>query len=148
MGAPQYATAADYRTYCGLNENDPIPDNLTLLLTAAALAVREYTMTLFYQTDPNTGLPSDGGLADTFRDATCAQAAAMDALGIDPAMGGASQPNTAASKSISGASITYSSSEQQAAALLRQQVATGLAPAAVRILRAAGMPLNTPWRVG
>ena len=33
MGAPQYATADDYRTYCDLNATNPVPDNLTLLLT-------------------------------------------------------------------------------------------------------------------
>lgn len=149
MGAPQYATAADYRTYCGLNENDPIPDNLTLLLTAAALAVREYTMTLFYQTDPNTGLPSDGGLANTFRDATCAQAAALDANGIDPAMGGAYDPAMTASKSISGASMSSSGADQQATAMLRRQIATGLCPQSIRILRLGGaMTLTSPWRVG
>lgn len=142
-----YAVDSDYRSYCGIPDTGIVPSNLAQLLTAASWAVREATMTCFYQVDDN-GVPIDGMLSAAFRDATCAQAQAMDALGIDPAMGGASQPNTAASKSISGASITYSSSEQQAAALLRQQVATGLAPAAVRILRAAGMPLNTPWRVG
>ena len=142
-----YAVDSDYRSYCGISDTGIMPSNLAQLLTAASWAVREATMTCFYQVDDN-GVPIDGALSAAFRDATCAQVQAMDALGIDPAMGGASQPNTAASKSISGASITYSSSEQQAAALLRQQVATGLAPAAVRILRAAGMPLNTPWRVG
>lgn len=142
-----YAVESDYRSYCEIPDTGIMPSNLAQLLTAASWAVREATMTCFYKVDDN-GVPIDGALSAAFRDATCAQAQAMDALGIDPAMGGASQPNTAASKSISGASITYSSSEQQAAALLRQQVATGLAPAAVRILRAAGMPLNTPWRVG
>ncbi|MFT8442192.1 MAG: hypothetical protein ABF780_05715 [Bifidobacterium aquikefiri] len=143
-----YAVADDYRTYCGLSAADTVPANLTQLLRAASLAVREYTGTLFYQTDSD-GIPVDAILSAAFRDATCAQAQAMDALGIDPAMGGAIQPNTAASKSISGASVSYTTSEQQTAAQLREQVANGLAPIAIRILRASGaMLLTQPWEVG
>ena len=143
-----YAVADDYRTYCGLSATDTIPANLTQLLHTASFAVREYTGTLFYQTDSD-GVPLDPILSAAFRDATCAQAQAMDALGIDPAMGGAIQPNTAASKSISGASVSFTTSEQQTAAQLREQVANGLAPIAIRILRASGaMLLTQPWEVG
>ena len=143
-----YAGADDYRTYCGLSATDTIPANLAQLLHAASLAVREYTAIIFYRTD-GSGIPVDSILSAAFRDATCAQAQAMDALGIDPAMGGAIQPNTAASKSISGASVSYTTSEQQTAAQLREQVANGLAPIAIRILRASGaMLLTQPWEVG
>lgn len=143
-----YATADDWRTYNGLDEGAPIPANLAMLLQAGSLAVRTYTSVTVYHVD-DAGKPTDPFILQAFKDATCAHATAMDALGIDPDKGGAVSQDTYASKSISGASFTYNSAEQANLVALKQQVADGmLAPTARAILDAAGLNSTGPWRAG
>ncbi|MFT8358552.1 hypothetical protein [Bifidobacterium aquikefiri] len=142
-----YAIAADYKTYNGLKDDDAVPNNLTALLRAASLAVRRYTSVCVYSVD-DTGMPVDSTLRQAFMDATCAHATAMNKLGIDPDAGGAVDVNVTASKSISGASISYSAVEQENAAHVRQQIAIGIAPAARQILDSIGLNASGPWRAG
>jgi hypothetical protein len=142
-----YATDDDYRAYNNLAAEDELPDNVTSLLRAASLAVRMYTSVCVYLVDDGD-LPVEQSVRDAFRDATCAHATALNKLGIDPDKGGAVDVSVKASKSISGASFSYSTVEQENAAQVRQQVATGIAPSARQILDAAGLNSTGPWRAG
>ena len=142
-----YATEDDYREYNSLADGAELPGNLTSLLRAASLAVRTYTSVCVYLVGDDD-LPVDQSVRKAFQDATCAHATAMNKLGIDPDKGGAVDVSVKASKSISGASFSYSTVEQENAARIRQQVATGIAPAARQILDAAGLNSTGPWRAG
>lgn len=116
------------------------PDNAGALLRVASRLVDAATVTTVYATDSD-GRATDPRLLAALRDATCAQAAAWAALGIDPTKGPASDPGPAvvAAKSIGSASITYDRSGAQIAAQARAQAATTLAPEAWSILAAAGL---------
>lgn len=143
-----YATVDDWRTYNGLDEGAPIPANLAMLLQAGSLAVRTYTSVTVYHVD-DAGKPTNPFILQAFKDATCAHATAMDALGIDPAKGGVVEQNTYSSKSISGASFTFNTAEQTDIVELKQRIAAGvLAPTARAILDAAGLNAVGPWRAG
>jgi hypothetical protein len=142
-----YATKEEYKAYNNLDDDAELPGNLTSLLRAGSLAVRIYTSVCVYMVGDDD-LPKEQSVRDAFRDATCAHATAMLKLGIDPDKGGAVDVSVKASKSISGASFSYSTVEQENAALVRQQVATGIAPTARQILDAAGLNATGPWRAG
>jgi hypothetical protein len=142
-----YATDDDYRAYNSLADGDSLPDNLASLLRAASLAVRIYTSVCVYLVGDDD-LPKEQSVREAFRDATCAHATALNKLGINPDKGGAVDVSVKASKSISGASFSYSTVEQENVALVRQQVATGIAPTARQILDAAGLNATGPWRAG
>jgi hypothetical protein len=143
-----YATPDDYRQYLQMADDAAAPANLGVLLQAASLAVREYTSVTVYKIDPS-GMPTDPLILTAFRDATCAHAATLDALGIDPNMGGVTAQSVVASKSISGASVTYSGTEQTRITQLRGQIAQGmLAPTAKSILDLAGLNMTGPWAAG
>lgn len=139
-----YATAEDYMKWNELSEN---PKNVNSLLRSASLAVRDATSIAVYSTDKN-GLPTDPEQLEALKDATLTQATALNALKIDTALGGVLTPSTTTSKSINGASVSYSSAEVQAASDGKTQAVQGLVPAALQILRLAGLLGNEPWRVG
>ncbi|MCI1914644.1 MAG: hypothetical protein LKJ05_02795 [Bifidobacteriaceae bacterium] len=139
-----YATADDYKEW---NDLEAVPANATALLRSASLAVREATSLDVYTTD-DTGLPTDADKLQAMRDATLIQATALNALKIDAALGGVITPSTTTSKSINGASLSYSAAEVQAAATGKAQAAQALVSAAVQALRLAGLASNEPWRVG
>lgn len=144
---PAYATKEDWRHHSGLKEDTALPDNLDSLLDAGALAVREYTALCVYPTDQQ-GMPAEPHVREAMRDATCAHVTAMLKLGIDPDKGGVDDNLTTASKSIGGASISYSGISQANTAQTRLQVAQGIAPTARRILDAAGLSGGSPWLAG
>ena len=113
------------------------PDNATQLLRTASLLVRKATLTARYATD-TTGLPTETLVAQAFRDATCAHAAAMDAANINPLAGGAvTTAATATSKKVGSAQVEYAGSAAAAAA--RAELAECLAPEAQAILQHAGL---------
>lgn len=143
-----YADKEDYKSYAGLEDGTELPYNLDALLSAGSLAVRRYTSVCVYHVD-DEDKPADPLTLQAFKDATCAHALAMNKLGIDPDKGGVVDAGTYAAKSISGASFSYATAEQQATARLRQSIAIGvLSPTGQSILDMAGLTTTGPWRVG
>lgn len=120
--------------------------NAGVLLRAASRLVDGALVTAVYAVDAD-GRATDPKVTQALADATCAQAAAWAALGIDPAKGAADDGGTApvASKSIGSASIAYDRSGAQLAAQARAQAATELAPEAWHILAAAGLLTGRVW---
>lgn len=116
------------------------PDNAAVLLRAASRMVDGALLTAVYDVDTD-GRATGSDVLDVLRDATCAQAAAWSALGIDPLVGpaGDSGPAVVASKSIGSGSISYDRSGAAIAAQARAQAATILAPEAWSILATSGL---------
>lgn len=139
-----YAAASDYLAWTGAATE---PANLTQILRAASLAVREATELDYYPTD-GTGLPSDADKKQAFNDATCCQAAALVALGYDPTTGGTVTASVEQGTSIGTAHITYAAADTLAAVEAKQRAITGLVPEAQRILRNAGVYKTGPWIAG
>lgn len=115
-------------------------DNAHRLLRAASALVRTATRSARYATTAD-GLPTAPDVVEAFRDATCAQAAAWHAAGIDPTTPASASSRVAQSKSIGSASITYADAAQVAAA--RHGERDALAPEVALILDAAGL---LAWR--
>jgi hypothetical protein len=136
-----YATSADLTNW---TNNDP-PTNAAQLLRTASLNVREATAAAYYNVD-GTGMPSDANILQAFKDATCAQASALSAAGIDPLSGGVLTSSVAKSKQVGSARIDYAGADSAAAS--RQLLATGLCVEAGRILQQAGLVSGVAWTVG
>lgn len=138
-----YATAEDLAA-------DPwqlTPVNAAGLLRSASLLVRGATTATVYDVN-ETGLPTDATVLAAFKDATCAQATAWDALGIDPtagAAGAAGAPIVAAS-SIGSAQVQYGVSLTLGDK--RAEAAVTLCSDAVQILRDAGLLSGQPLVYG
>lgn len=143
MSTLVYAAASDYAVWTGVDA----PSNISSVLRSASLAVREATELYYYQVD-GTGLPSDATVKQAFNDATCAQAAALVALDYDPTTGGTITATVEQSTQLGTAHITMAAADVQAAAEAKARAITGLVPEAQRILRNAGLQVNTPWLVG
>lgn len=108
------------------------PVNATALLRSASSLVLSAASSSYYAADPVTGLATDPVVAQVLNDATCIQAAAWDALGINPLTGGVVVESVKSSKSIGTAHITYA--DAGTAATARAQAVTTLVPEAVRKL--------------
>lgn len=121
----------------------PAPANAVGLLRSASGLIRSETKTAIYATD-TLGYPSDVTTRAAFKDATCAQAKFWADHKIDPSLGAAGVAPLAASKSIGGASIQYSTYVSTAEA--RANAAGVLGPDAWYILNDAGL-LGNPVRL-
>ena len=131
---PVYADGDDLAAWMGLD--DP-PDGATPKLRSAAIAVRKATLLAVYAVD-TAGLPTNTDVLDAFRDATCAQAAALITAGIDTLGGPAAATGPVTAQSIGTASITYATAATTADT--RAALAAGhLTAEAMDILRAAGL---------
>lgn len=115
---------------------DPLPEDAAGLLRSASFLIRSETKTAVYATDAD-GYPSDTGKREAFRQATCAQAKFWADHKINPSLGAAGVAPLAASKSIGGASIQYSTYVSTAEA--RANAAGVLGPDAWYILADAGL---------
>lgn len=133
-----YATTEDLAAWL---DPEPAPANAGALLRSAAGLIRSSTKMARYATDAD-GYPTDTPVREAFRDATAAQAAYWAGLGIDPAKGAAGVTPLATSKSIGGASITYSIYASTAEA--RAGAAGVLGPDAFYILEGAGLLSGAP----
>lgn len=131
-----YATADDLAEWSGA----PAPANAAGLLRYASSLVEGATVNALYATDAE-GYPSGTFTADTFRDATTAQAAFWAANGLDPAAG--SLPvlgeRVATSKSIKGASVSYDAADAAQAKGARIAALETLCGEAYLILSNAGL---------
>lgn len=113
-----------------------VPANAAGLLRSASGLIRSETKTAIYSTDAD-GYPTDTALIAAFMEATCAQAKFWIDHKIDPSLGAAGVAPLAASKSIGGASIQYSTYVSTAEA--RANAAGVLGPDAWYILSDAGL---------
>ena len=140
-----YAVPDDLAAWTG----SAAPANATPLLRSASLLVRDATASAFYATDA-TGLPTDPGTLQAFKDATCAQAAFWAANGIDPAAGALPTAGVLRGKKLGSASLDYDTAAAASQAVLqaRMDSVEALVPEAVRILRGAGVNTYGPWIVG
>lgn len=137
-----YATRDDYAAWI----SDTAPANIDALLRTASLAVREATELAFYTADA-TGMPTDPTQLQAFNDATCCQAAALAAFGVDPNAGGTLESGgVETSVGIGTARETFA--DAAAAVEAQQNLIQGLTPDAKRILRNAKLMPASPWVVG
>lgn len=143
-----YATPEQLANYIEGRELDDVseplptaPTSAAVLLRQASSLVAEATRAALYSVD-SEGLPTSTKYLTAFATATCAQAAAWSANGIDPTAGRAGAKAAIASKSLGGASVNYASYAADAAA--RSDLASGdvLVAEAVRVLDAAGLRTN------
>lgn len=139
------ASPADYQTWTG----SAGPDNIVQILRACTSLVLEASSAAYYPVDSTTGLATVAQTANALRDATCIQAAAWVALGIDPAAGGViSKSGTAASKKIGSAQIVYDNSGSALAAESRAAASVSLVPDAERMLKRNNLLGFAPWTFG
>lgn len=140
-----YATPDDMAAWTG----GVAPVNATQLLRSASLLVRRFTETAFYTTD-TTGLPTDAGILQSFKDATTAQAAFWAASNIDPASAGFATSGILSSKKIGSASLTYDVAGAGSVQAFneRRRMASSLCDEAVNILQQAALFTNGPWIIG
>ena len=113
-----------------------VPENAAGLLRSASFLIRSSTKTARYRTN-GEGMPSEPFISAAFRDATCAQVKFWADMGVDPTQGAAGVKPLAASKSINGASVQYSTYVSTAEA--RANAAGTLGPDAYYILEDAGL---------
>ena len=136
------AQPSDLATWTGV----AAPVNATVLLRSASSLVLQASSSSYYAADPLTGLATDPVVAQVLNDATCIQAAAWDALGINPLTGGVITAGVASSKSIGTAHITLA--DATAAATARAQAVTTLVPEAVRKLVENNLMDSNVWVYG
>ena len=149
-----YATPSDLAAWTGT----AVPANATQLLRSASLLVQEATSNAYYDTPPDTSggqssgsynyyrpdaLPSDPAVLAVLNAATCIQAAAWAALGIDPTLAGVVQPTVVSQKHIGTASIVYA--DAAAASAAKALAATQLVPEAMRVLLQAHLVSTLVW---
>jgi hypothetical protein len=123
-----YATNDDLAAWPGI---EAVPADAASLLLLASGLIRTETKTARYATD-NAGYPAVPMIRDAFRDAVCAQVKFWIDHKINPSLGAAGVAPLAASKSIGGASIQYSTYVSTAQA--RADAAGTLGPEAWYIL--------------
>ena len=122
------------------------PGNAAPLLREASSLVISASSSSYYAADPATGLATDPVVAKALNDATCIQAAAWQALGIDPLAGGVAVAGVASEKSIGSAHIKLADAAQAAEA--RAKALTTLVPAAVRKLQENNLMDSNVWMYG
>lgn len=145
MSSPvMLASAADFITWTGVED---VPSNVDTLLRSCSSLVLNATVSAFYDTDDTTRLAVDPKIRQALSDATCIQAAAWQALGIDPLTGGVLVAGVKTSKGIGSARIGFGDVAQAAAA--RAAAVMGLVPEAVRRLEQDGLTgASQPWTYG
>jgi hypothetical protein len=136
------ATPADLAVWTGA----AVPANATPLLRAASSLVLDASSSSYYAADPVTGLATDPVVAKALNDATCIQAAAWAALGIDPLLGGVVVASVASEKSIGSAHLKMADAAQAADA--KAKALTTLVPQAARKLRDNNLMDSNVWMYG
>lgn len=133
-----YATTQELTEWLG---EAPVPADADRLLRSASRIIGSETKTAIYATDTD-GYPTDTPLRDAFREATMEQVMFWADHNIKPWLGAAGVAPLAASKSIGGASVQYSTYVSTAEA--RANAAGVLGPDAWYILDEAGLLNNSP----
>lgn len=116
------------------------PANIAAILRGCTTLVLKATRLACYATDEATGLATDVTVREALRDATCIQASAWVALGIDPSAGGTvTSSKSVKRKKIGSAEIEYTDSETRSVAAARATAAAALVPEAEEYLRNRGL---------
>lgn len=137
-----YATPLDLARYLDPDSADPeVPAKATVLLREASARVRRATAAAHYYTDSD-GMPTDEAVQDAMRDAACEQATPWALWNLDPRKGAAQVPRRISSKSLGGASVSYTADAAADAALGVLASAEGISPQAFEILDQAGLISN------
>lgn len=123
------ATSADLAAWTGT----AAPANAVAVLRSCTTLVLAATSGAIYDVDSDTGLATDPVILQTMQDATCIQAAAWGALGIDPLTGGVVTSKVKKSQKLLTAVIEYADSTD--AAIARKKAFEGLVPEAYNKLR-------------
>lgn len=139
---PTLASPSDLATWTGV----AAPTNAVQLLRACSSMVLDATEGAYYTVDPITGLATDAQILVAMRDATCIQAAAWAALGIDPLTGGAVTSKVKSSQKLLTAVITYA--DAAAAAEARKAAYEHLVPTAMQKLQQNNLIGTHPWSRG
>ena len=138
----QYASTAQLAAYMDPDSESPTaPANATVLIRAASALIDKAIESAFYAVDSDD-LPTDPKVAAALADATCEQAQAWALNGIDPRKSAAvlaQSGRVVASKSLDGISVSYEQNAAATAALTALQSGDYLIPAAMQILRSAGL---------
>lgn len=127
------ATPDDYAEWTGDSSNPP---KLTRTLRSCTTLVLAATKTAVYAVD-DEGFATDADVKAALRDATCIQASAWVALGIDPATGGVIVQATKKRKELGTAVIEYA--DTASAATARTAAYQELVPEARQHLRLRGL---------
>ena len=134
-----HATPEDLDVWTG----EVPPANAAGLLRSASLLVDRTIITATYVVDGD-GRATDSTILGALRDATCAQAAAWAAAGIDPAAGVPGAMRQVRRKSLGSGTVEYEPGASQAAV----EALGGLTPDAVQILAHAGLMSGAVWLYG
>jgi hypothetical protein len=143
---PDMLASVDQFTAWATRRGITVPDNATALLLSCTILVIDATDGAYYDTDSTTGLATDPLIGNALADATCIQAAAWAALGIDPVMGGTATVGVRTAKGIGSARVSYADAAQAADA--RALATVGLVPDAERRLRQVNLIGAEPWTFG
>ena len=127
-----YATEEQLTSWIG---SEPDVDSTAPYLRAASVLVHRAVRNDIYDTAPN-GTPSDPDLAEAVTEATCAQAEVWIAMGVNPVAGAGGQEARPTVSAIDGASVSF---DTYLTAQAFAEAVENLAPAALSILRAAGL---------
>ena len=122
------------------------PANAVPLLRSATTLVLAATKGAYYAVDPLTGLATDPVVAKVLNDATCIQAAAWAALGVNPLTGGVAVSTVVSQKAIGSARLTYA--DAAAAAAAKTAAVTELVPEAVAKLSQNNLLPTNVWMYG
>jgi hypothetical protein len=136
------AAPADLAAWTGTTA----PANAVPLLRSATALVLSATKGAYYAVDAATGLATDPVVLKVLNDATCIQAAAWAALGINPLTGGVAVSTVVSAKSIGSAHLTYADASQAAAA--KTAAVTELVPEAVAKLAQNNLLSSNVWVYG
>jgi len=122
------------------------PANAVPLLRSATSLVLAATKGAYYAVDAVTGLATDPVVAKVLNDATCIQAAAWAALGVNPLTGGVAVSTVVSQKAIGSARLTYADAAQAAAA--KTAAVTELVPEAMAKLSQNNLLASNVWMYG
>ena len=133
------ASTADLATWTGV----AAPATAAATLRSCTTLVLDATEAAYYDVDKATGLAADAQILAAMRDATCIQAAAWIALGINPLTGGIDSGGVKKSKKIGSASFEIAGAENTAAS--KAYAVNHLVPEAYRKLQQNNLIGDGPY---
>jgi hypothetical protein len=140
-----YATPTDLSAWTGA----AAPANATQLIRSASRLVRQATSVAFYAVDAQL-MPTDTGLVQAFKDATCAQVTLWAVNGIDPSSGGITAAGVLKARAIGTAKLDYDTTAATSVTAFAAKAfaARTLCRESIEILQQAGITTNSPWIAG
>lgn len=130
-----YATAEDVTAF---DADVELPARIDRWLMVANGLVEDTIRVAVYESDPDTGVPTDSVLADAARTAVAVQIAAWVDSGADPLGGVGTSEQSVTSKTLQGiGSVTYGTTSTGGATI--DVPADQLCDEAWRVLRRAGL---------